>query len=203
MTHKLPQPPLPYVTDADYICSDRQRIIDLTYALRAQAGDSIMLRYQENGHITLPEVTPGKPSAGQVYVYGTYASEPSHTLRQIHHVWNESGLTDTEAGFLLTQAPFDDGRCYQVNDGPLSQQRQYAFPYQATSPEGDNVWCGINFTVPDPIQPYSKKDLECRVLSIYWVWDWPGTNTNETAEQYYTTCLDIVVGAAGTEAEAQ
>lgn len=45
-----------------------------------------MLRYQENGHITLLEVTPTKPSSGEVYIYGTYTSESSHTLRQIHQV---------------------------------------------------------------------------------------------------------------------
>lgn len=197
MTYKLPRPPFSYVTDADHICSERQRNIDLTYALAASPGQRIMLRYQENGHITLPDVTPWKLSSGQVYVYGTFAPQQVFTLRQIHHVWNESGLADAQDGFLLMQAPFDDGRCYQVNNGSISRQRQCAFPHESTPPEGENVWCGTNFTIPDPSLYYSQTDEDSHILSIYWVWDWPGSDTNSTAEQYYTTCLDIVVGPAG------
>ena len=202
MTYKLPPAPATYVTDADYICSERQRNIDLTYALVADPGQQITLRYQENGHITLPDITPGKMKSGEVYVYGTFAAQSSHTLRQIHHVWPLTDFVDSESGFLLTQSPFDDGRCYQINNGSISRQRQAMFPHPPDPPEGENVWCGTNLTIPSAVFPCSAQHGQVGqdlVLSLYWVWEWPGTATHATAEQFYTTCLDVVVRGAGTQ----
>jgi hypothetical protein len=41
--------------------------------LQAAPGYLVRLRYQENGHVTLPSITPEKQSPGQVYVYGTFS----------------------------------------------------------------------------------------------------------------------------------
>ena len=144
-----------------------------------------MLLYQENGHITLPDIQVNKPSPGNIFVYGTLDSRPDDTLLAIHHVWNTEQTGGDQRGFLLTAQPFDDGRCYQKNTGTISQQRQQSFP-DRPSFEGDNFWCGTNLTLPS---------LERgSVLTLYWVWDWPSVDPHGAATgDFYTTCIDLSV----------
>ena len=189
MTYKLPQEPRTYVTETDNICSDRQSHVDLSMALHAAPGDEVLLRYQENGHITLPEASPGKANPGMVYVYGTWWPVPFEKLRSVHQVWGRLGIGRDQQGFLLTETAFDDGQCYQVNNGTISRSRQAAFPHAKTALEGENKWCATKFRVPS--WPSCISEEGQRVLTIYWVWDWPGTPGNVSAAQYYTTCLDI------------
>lgn len=193
MTYKIPPNPNVLVSDTDNICSDRQRQPDLTTALRAQANDTVILRYQENGHITLPEVNPGKQSAGSVFVYGTWMPRVSEKFRNVHGVWRETSNHTENGGFLIRQTSFDDGRCYQVNNGTISRERQMRFPHEPTPPEGINVWCSTNITIPARPRCTSSQVPSVDLLSVYWVWYWPGTAANASAEQYYTTCLDIWV----------
>nr|KAK5435727.1 hypothetical protein LTR18_009729 [Exophiala xenobiotica] len=196
MTYKIPPSPHLFVTDADTICSDRQSKPDPVTALQVEAGDVIILRYQENGHITLPEVNPGKRDSGTVFVYGTWRPSLSEKLRSVHHVWLAPNATD-QHGFLIQKTPFDDGRCHQVNNGTISRQRQAAFPHPPTPPEGINVWCGNNITVPTKPRCASTNGPTLDLLSVYWVWGWPGRAGNASSEQYYTTCLDLWVTNRG------
>jgi hypothetical protein len=195
MTYKLPLSTSTLTTDADHICSDRQRLPDLARALVATVGDSVTLRYQENGHVTLPAVNPGKNGSGLVFVYGTWIPDESHKFRHIHNVWQPLQDNRTQEGFLLARTPFDDGKCYQVNNGSISQQRQLAFPHAVLPPEGENLWCTANITVPSPYlqEPTRRQYSTCRPLALYWVWQWPGSATNTSREQYYTTCMDVIV----------
>lgn len=88
--------------------------------LSAQIGSSLVLRYQENGHITIPDEPPGKPSPGTVSIYGTACSSPQDKLQSIHGIWNMEGTGGDSWGQLLSRQLFDDGWCYQVNNGSVS-----------------------------------------------------------------------------------
>ena len=185
MTHHLPSPPSVEVTSADPICSSSQSTFDDRFALEVQSGANIMLLYQENGHITLSDIQVNKPSAGNVFVYGTFVPRPDDALLSIHKVWNTDKTGGDQRGFLLTAQPFDDGRCYQKNTGAISQQRQQSFP-DRPSFEGDNFWCGTNLTLPS----LERNSL----LTLYWVWDWPSVDPHGAAtEDFYTTCIDLRV----------
>jgi hypothetical protein len=193
MTYKLPQGSNSQVTDTDNVCSGRQAHLDTALALHATPGDIVALRYQENGHITLPEASPGKPTSGTVFVYGSWHTAPTPKFRDVHHVWNFSETGSSQDGFLLTRSTFDDGQCYQVNGGQISKLRQAAFPSDGIAPEGENKWCATNFTVPTWTICNSSLGAQSSVLTIYWIWDWPGSPANASTEQYYTTCLDVIV----------
>ncbi|KKA21039.1 hypothetical protein T310_4945 [Rasamsonia emersonii CBS 393.64] len=77
------------------ICSSSQRTRNQTAGyprLQAPPGAAVALRYQENGHVTLPQNQIGKPpNRGTVYVYGTTDPRENDTLLAIHKVWNENG----------------------------------------------------------------------------------------------------------------
>jgi len=186
MTYELPIGGQPPIQPTDTICKSTQLTFDSSFALHAAPGDNITLRYQENGHITLPETKPQKPNPGIVYVYGTTDSQPTDTLLDIHHVWTPDGTGGDGRGTLVAEFPFDDGRCYQINNGTISQQRQSLFPHGLDPLMGLNWWCGTNLTIP--------MVSVGEVLSLYWVWDWPSSpGTPQELPEIYTTCLDIVI----------
>ncbi|KAI9855624.1 MAG: hypothetical protein M1824_005951 [Vezdaea acicularis] len=156
------------VLPSDLICRDSQMTANVTEGsprLRASPGDKVSLFYQENGHVTLPDVTPGKPpGAGLVYVYGTSKAQANDTLLSIHKVWNEDGTGGNGQGELLGMRSFDDGRCYQINPGPISKSRQMQYPHVADSVMGADQWCEIDVKMPI---------TDTGIYTLYWVWDWP------------------------------
>ena len=143
------------------------------------------MRYQENGHVTLPDNPPGKPpNRGTVYVYGTTQPRENDTLLAIHKVWNRSGTGGDGRGVLLSARGFDDGRCYQINDSPISTARQVLFPHEPDELMGADLWCQQDIALPENLpagQPYT----------LYWVWDWPTLGFHKRQEEIYTTCIDI------------
>ena len=179
------------IVPADRICSLSQEAPNQTFGnplLRAKAGDTVVLRYQENGHITLPQNNPpGKSDVGMVYIYGTGSSSPADTVAAIHMVWNSLGTGGDRRGQLLAARSFDDGRCYQINDGPISKARQALFPHAPDPVQGENLWCDIAVVLP--------KDLESESLfTVFWVWDWSTRRgPNAPRFQIYTTCSDIQI----------
>jgi len=54
--------------------------------LKAPSENQIVLRYQENGHVTLSFNTSGKATSEMVSIYGTNQSLSSDTLHDIHNV---------------------------------------------------------------------------------------------------------------------
>lgn len=163
-------------------------------ALQAAPGDVIALRYQENGHVTLPWVKSGKPEhSGTVYVYGTDQPHTDEKFTAIHKVWNLDGSGGDRRGKLLSTQFFDDGQCYQINPSYISVDRQGRFPRkpEAGSVEGADVWCQTDIALPKDVKSDSK-------YTLYWVWDWPTLNTHNTTYLYeaYTTCIDIDVIAS-------
>ncbi|KIX07412.1 uncharacterized protein Z518_02065 [Rhinocladiella mackenziei CBS 650.93] len=180
------------IQPADLMCKSTQTSqtqTDGSPRLQAAPGSAVALRFQENGHVTLPDNQPGKPpNRGTVFVYGTTQPSPDDSFLAIHRVWNADGTGGDGRGVLLSTRDFDDGQCYQVNGGQISQQRQQQFPHTPNSLMGADLWCQQDIEIPSDAptgQPYT----------LYWVWDWPtlpGTaGFPDGKQEIYTTCMDI------------
>ena len=165
MTYKLPQEPRAYITETNNICSNRQSHINLSIALHTAPRDEILLRYQENSHITLPEASSGKANPGTVFVYRTWQSVPFEKLRSVHQVWGRFETDQDQDRFLLTETAFNDRQCYQANNSTISQFRQTAFPQAETPLEGRNKWYTTKFSVPP--WPLCISDKDQHVLTVY------------------------------------
>ncbi|KAL8741100.1 MAG: hypothetical protein Q9184_008425, partial [Pyrenodesmia sp. 2 TL-2023] len=181
------------VLDSDPMCMPSQqqpKQSDGSPMLNAAPGDMVAVRYQENGHVTLPENQPGKaPNRGTVYIYGTTSPKPDEKFLSIHKVWNPEGTGGDKRGKLLATEPYDDGQCYQVNGGPISSQRQSQFKHDLDPLTGKDLWCQNNFKIPQDA-PSGKP------YTVYWVWDWdtaPGATAPQGLVEKYTTCMDISV----------
>lgn len=182
----------------DLMCKDtqtKQSQTDGSPRLQASAGDNIALRYQENGHVTLPQNQPGKPdNRGTIYVYGTTQPQENDAFLSIHRVWNAEGTGGDGRGVLLSTQNYDDGQCYQVNGGQISTTRQKSFSHVATPLMGADLWCQQDIQIPTTA-PSGKP------YTLYWVWDWPtmpGTDGFPDGKQeIYTTCMDVDVTANG------
>lgn len=135
--------------------------------LQAGPGSAVGLRYQENGHVTLPATQAGKPqNRGTVYVYGTEQPSPDDSFLAIHRVWNAEGSGGDRRGVLLSTQNFDDGQCYQINGGQISGQRQQQYGHPFNSVMGSDLWCQQDIQIPTTA-PSGKP------YTLYWVWDWP------------------------------
>lgn len=192
--------PINQIFSTDLMCKSTQTLGNQTQGsprLQASAGDNIALRYQENGHVTLPQNQPGKPNnRGTIFVYGTTQSQPDDTFLSIHRVWNADGTGGDRRGVLLSTQNFDDSQCYQVNNGQISETRQKDFAHPANQLMGADLWCQQDIQIPATAasgKPYT----------LYWVWDWPtlpGTpGFPEGKQEIYTTCMDIDVTAGSQE----
>ncbi|PLB37849.1 uncharacterized protein BDW47DRAFT_131758 [Aspergillus candidus] len=179
----------------DQLCKDTQQTqtqTDKSPRLQASPGAPIALRYQENGHVTLPDTQKGKPkNRGTVYVYGTTNPKEGEKLADVHKVWNRDGTGGDKRGVLLSTQDFDDGRCYQVNGGPISTSRQAQFPHPTDQLMGADLWCQHDLALPTNA-PSGKP------YTLYWVWDWPtaaGADPGlpDGKQEIYTTCMDVDV----------
>ncbi|OCL02517.1 hypothetical protein AOQ84DRAFT_422597 [Glonium stellatum] len=160
----------------DLICKQTQAEYNQTLGspvLSASTGGTVLLMYQENGHVTLLDQTPGKASSGNVFVYGTAIPSSSNSLQAIHHVWNSEGTGGDTRGRLLIEAPFNNGSCYQINSSPESIRRQGIPQRQHETFEGDNLWCGMQIALPSGVAQGS-------FYTLYW-------------QEIYTTCVDIQI----------
>lgn len=196
MVHILPpdgRPATEGILNSDLMCRDSQTKpvqTDGSPRLQAPAGSLIALRYQENGHVTMPQNQPGKPSnRGNVFIYGTTQPSESDTFLAIHNQWNAAGTGGDKRGKLLATQPFDDGQCYQVNAGDISVKRKAEFPHETTQLTGSDLWCQNDIAIPSDA-PNGKP------YTLYWVWDWPtapnvdpGLPKGKT--EIYTTCMDV------------
>lgn len=170
------------------ICASTQQRPNQTEgspALQAAPGSSVLLRYQENGHVTLPENSPGKPSPGKVFIYGTTSPSPTDLISSIHRIWNPCGAEGDQRGCLLGAFNFDDGQCFQVNGGQISRDRQSKFGHAPDPLQGSDLWCHNQISLPDDLHAGER-------LTLYWVWDWPtNPGTVDELQELYTTCIDI------------
>jgi len=168
--------------------------------LSVAPGSMIALRYEENGHVTLPQNQRGKPAnRGTVYIYGTTQPKPDDNFLDIFKVWNADGSGGDKRGKLLATQPYDDGQCYQVNSGNISQSRQQKYPHQPNQLMGTDLWCQNDIKIPSDA-PTGKP------YTLYWVWDW---NTEAGVDpalpqgkaEVYTTCMDVDI-TAGSKARS-
>lgn len=181
------------ILNSDFMCKDSQRKAvqtDGSPRLQAAAGSLIALRYQENGHVTLPKNQPGKPpNRGSVSIYGTTQPSEKDTFLAIHKQWNAAGTGGDKRGKLLATQPFDDGQCYQINGGDISVQRKAEFPHDTSALTGQDIWCQNDIAIPSDA-------LVGKPYTLYWVWDWPTAPDADPGlpkgkPEIYTTCMDI------------
>ncbi|CAI7586265.1 unnamed protein product [Penicillium glandicola] len=198
MTYLIPPSTRANVTQilsTDKMCKDTQQNQTQSEGsprLEASAGAAIALRYQENGHVTLPQNQPGKPAnRGTVYVYGTTQPKTGEKFLDVHGAWTRNGTGGDGRGVLLAVQNYDDGRCYQVNSGNISETRQAKYTHTADVLMGADLWCQQDIQLPSTA-PSGKP------YTLYWVWDWPTaagvdpTYPSGKAE-IYTTCMDVDV----------
>ncbi|ORY64995.1 uncharacterized protein BCR38DRAFT_431590 [Pseudomassariella vexata] len=176
---------------SDPICRDSQQMAGQSNAifppLQASPGDFIALQYQENGHVTLPENTPHKPRNSTIFIYGTSSPSKDDRLLSIHRVWNACGTGGDQRGVLLATRSFDDGQCYQINNGSISLARQKIYSKVPTDPQGADLWCQNDLRLPTNIHDN---------YTLYWVWEWPTIPTGMVPQgrmEVYTTCIDIQI----------
>lgn len=155
--------------------------------LNASAGSWIALQYQENGHVSAPQVPEGRPyRSGNVYVYA------STTLRDeefsaVYGNWTTEG--SLESGKLIATRFYDDGKCYQnQGSGPTTINAER----KAASNGLASVDCQSDVQLP--------QDINSDVLALYWVWDWSlwPNMEGKTAFEAYTACSEINISKGGS-----
>lgn len=184
------------IDSTDLLCRPEQRESKQTDGfpvLKAAPGSFVALKYTENGHVTIPENQPGKPkSGGTVYVFGTTKPKSDEKLTDVL-AWTKDGSGGDGRGKLLAAQNYDDGRCYQVNDHPISKERQKSFPNRIPGQPNAGVteqWCEADVQIP--------KDVNGDQFTVYYVWDWPTTPGVDPGlpngkDEFYTTCMDIAI----------
>ncbi|KIV99662.1 uncharacterized protein PV09_08717 [Verruconis gallopava] len=180
------------INGSDFLCHPNQRQAVASkqfHPLKTLPGNTVALRYLENGHVTQPYIQPGKPaSGGLVYIYATTNPNPNTKLVDVLQ-WGTNSTLDQ--GRLLNINPFDDGRCYQVSNVPISVQRQAEFPNPIQGQPGVNheLWCQSNVKIPEDATG---------TLTMYWIWQWP-TQANvdpglpDGKDEIYTSCMDMTI----------
>ena len=177
----------------DSLCKPSQKIGDYSDKyprLVAAPGDYVALRYQENGHVTLTGNNPSrKPDkSGTIYVYGTASPSENETLLGVHRAWTADGQGGDRRGRLLATRHFDDGQCYQVNEGAESGSRQLRASKEAQDPQGADLWCQSDVRLPLDIPGTG-------FYTLYWIWDWPTVSapgsSSVPSPETYTSCMEV------------
>ena len=100
------------------ICKDSQsqpnQIVG-SLILSAHPSNTLLLIYQENGHVTLLNQTLGKISFKNVFVYRMNQSLLLDTLKGIYNIQTLDGSSSDTKKRLLKEALFDNSTCYQIN----------------------------------------------------------------------------------------
>lgn len=177
----------------DLACAPQQQSAQYTNGypmLQAAPGDYFAIKYLENGHVTQPELLPGKPQGGgTVFIFMMSDLQAGTTLEAILKL-SSSGNLDT--GKLIASGNFDDERCYQINaESSISLERQQKYPNAVPGQPGVNTerWCEIDAQIPTDAPSTGT-------LSGIWVWAWP-TEGEGAKDEYYTSCFDVALGGSG------
>ncbi|KAI1165765.1 hypothetical protein F5B18DRAFT_146871 [Nemania serpens] len=147
--------------------------------LQAAAGDFIALQYQENGHVTQPELTLRPYRGGNVYVYGTKNHKDSDGINDVLNSWTVDGKGGNAKGKLLATHYFDDGQCFQDAPGnPIAQERKAKYGV-------DQLFCQTDIQLPADLPSDGT-------YTLMWVWDWPRIiSDSQNVTEIYTTCAQI------------
>lgn len=194
-----------FIDDTTPLCHTAQRkqvqSSDKYPRLQATPGGYIAMRYQENGHVTLPQNQLGKPKkAGTVFVYGTTDPQEDEKLVNVLQ-WTKDGQGGNKKGVLVAMNDFDDGRCYEMKSdaSTIREQRIKEFPNFAMGqvvqgqPGNYPLACETDVQLP-------KTATVGKPYTFYWVWQWntapnvdPGLPKGK--DEYYTTCIDVDVAS--------
>ncbi|KAK8103863.1 uncharacterized protein PG998_010896 [Apiospora kogelbergensis] len=156
--------------------------------LQAAAGDFVALSYQENGHVTDPELTSRPYRGGLTYVYGTLRQNPGDKLNDVQQ-WNADQSGGNKKGRLLATHYYDDGQCYQ-DRGPIDGPNFPVYVERHNKYGVDELFCQTDVQLPQDL-PASG------IYTMYWVWTWPQKpNEIGTVNETYTSCIEINLGAA-------
>jgi hypothetical protein len=192
-----------FITNSTQLCHEKQRKQEQSQdkypRLQATPGGFVAMRYMENGHVTLPQNQKGKPKkAGTIFVYGTTEpKEDEHLVTVLN--WTQDGQGGDKRGKLLAMNDFDDGRCYEKNSSPISQERTQSDPNFAMGQAVDGatgnypLFCETNVQIPETAElgkPYT----------MYWVWQWNTIPDKDPSypkgkDEYYSTCIDVDVAS--------
>ncbi|KAI5918351.1 hypothetical protein F4810DRAFT_596577 [Camillea tinctor] len=167
------------------ICKPKSSSNYQTYPrLNAAAGDYAAMQYQENGHVTQPELTQRPYRGGNVYVYGTLQHQDSDGINDVLNSWTVDGTGGNGKGKMLASHYFDDGQCYQqVANNPINSERtaKYGLP---------ELWCQTDFQLPEDLPSEGT-------YTVMWVWDWPLiVSDTQNVTEIYTSCAEIQLGGA-------
>ncbi|KAK7725391.1 hypothetical protein SLS57_003868 [Botryosphaeria dothidea] len=189
------------VDDTDSLCRPEQRKQTQSEKwprLNIAPGDFVAMKYAENGHVTLPDNQKGKPKkGGTVFVYGTLEPKDDERLTTVLK-WTNDGTGGDKRGKLLATNNFDDGRCYQINSGSISVQRQAEFPDPNPGQAGsvNEQYCETDVQIPE--------DQEAgKTYTLYWVWQWPTAAGQDPTypdgkDEWYTSCSDVELTSANS-----
>ncbi|GAW23353.1 hypothetical protein ANO14919_129100 [Xylariales sp. No.14919] len=153
--------------------------------LQAAAGDYIALQYQENGHVTQPELTLRPYRGGNVYVYGTSQHQDSDGINDVLNSWTADGKGGNQKGKLLATHYFDDGQCFQDNPGnPIAEQRKAKYGVA-------QLYCQTDVQLPADLPSEGT-------YTLIWVWDWPRIiDDSHNVTEIYSTCAQINLSGSG------
>lgn len=207
MNWLLPVQPKVFIDETSPLChtsqTKQEQSSDKYPRLQAVPGGFVAMRYMENGHVTMvdPATGLGKPEkGGTVFVYGTTEPKEDEKLVDVLR-WSQDGAGGDKRGVLLATNDFDDGRCYEVNATPTSEERRVSDPNFAMGQASDGpgnypLFCETNVQLPEDV-------TQGKLYTVYWVWQWntapnvdPGLPDGK--DQYYTTCMDVDVTSADT-----
>ncbi|KAI0895579.1 hypothetical protein F4806DRAFT_88131 [Annulohypoxylon nitens] len=167
------------------VCKPKAGAYDKVNRLSAAAGDHVALLYQENGHVTQPNLTPRPYRDGIVNVYGTLNHQDSDGINDVLNAWTADGKGGNGKGKLLGTHYYDDGQCYQ-NAG-----HNFAIPIYATRYHEhglEELYCQTDFQLPEDLP-------DSGTYTVMWVWDWPLiTSDTQNTTEIYTSCAEIELG---------
>ncbi|KAH7060996.1 hypothetical protein BKA63DRAFT_396111, partial [Paraphoma chrysanthemicola] len=186
-----------FVNSGNLLCHPSQRTpsqMPRFPRLQALPGGTIALRYAENGHVTIPgggRNLLGKPkNGGTVFVFGTQEPRSDEKVVDVLQ-WTRDGSGGDRRGLLLAAQDFDDGRCYQLSNAPLANERKARTPNPVAGQPGSEheLLCETDVTLPTVVridEPYT----------LYWVWQWPTAaeadpNYPIGKDEYYVSCADV------------
>lgn len=133
--------------------------------LKAAPGDRVVAFHTENGHVSLPATSSSK--SGVTYWFGTTNQQKVPTLGDVLE-WRDAGEEEDGPGQYLGASTYDDGKCAEPNQSPISAQR-------GVGPRGVGKACkDSGFDIPKGLKPGT-------IFTVYWVWDFSehfGLNPN-------------------------
>ncbi|KAH9906533.1 hypothetical protein F4778DRAFT_655211 [Xylariomycetidae sp. FL2044] len=184
------------VTSNPKVCKPGATTSDQYPRLSAAAGDYIAMTYEENGHVTQPDLTPRPYRGGNVYVYGTTQAEESLGINDVMNAWTADGKGGNGKGRLLATHFYDDGQCHQqVNAAQM--QTLDVWKERKAETGVDALPCQTDLQLPDDLPADGT-------YTLMWVWDWPLiVSDTQNVTEIYTSCAEVQLGAPESSSKTQ